>query len=72
MKSIYIMLTRSETKNDAYEAARKEVASIMANADQYHFNIFELLLCRFGIPYHRKPFNKLQTGFKHSANNPIV
>lgn len=43
-----------KVENDAYEVARKEVASIMANADRYHFNILGLLLCRFGIPYHRK------------------
>lgn len=39
---------------EAYEAAKREVTAIMAEADRYHFNIIGLLLCRMGIPYHRK------------------
>lgn len=41
--------------NDAvYEKAKWEVEQIMANAEQYRFNIIGLLLCQFNIPYHRK------------------
>ena len=40
----------------AYESARQEVAAIMAEADNYHFNIIGLMLCQMGIPYHRKRY----------------
>ena len=26
----------------------------MENSEEYHYNIFGLLLCQFNIPYHRK------------------
>lgn len=42
--------------DEAYASAKREVAAIMAEADRYHFNIIGLLLCRMGIPYHRKHY----------------
>ncbi len=40
--------------DEIYSCAVQEAALIMDNADEYHFNIIGLLLCRFDIPYHRK------------------
>lgn len=40
----------------AYERAKQEVAAIMADSDNYHYNILGLILCRFNIPYHRKNY----------------
>lgn len=45
-----------KVSDEAYEKAIKEVEEIMAKANQYHFNIIGLLLCRFNIPYHRKHY----------------
>lgn len=45
-----------QVSDEAYEKAIKEVEEIMAKANQYHFNIIGLLLCRFNIPYHRKHY----------------
>ena len=42
--------------DEAYTSAKREVAAIMAKADHYHFNIIGLLLCRLGIPYHRRHY----------------
>lgn len=42
--------------DETYERAIKEVEQIMEKADQYHYNIIGLLLCRFNIPYHRKHY----------------
>ena len=33
---------------------KREVQRIMENSEEYHYNIFGLLLCQFNIPYHRK------------------
>lgn len=41
---------------EAYESAKQEVAAIMEKASRYHFNVIGLLLCRMGIPFHRKRF----------------
>lgn len=45
-----------QVSDEAYEKAKQEVSAIMAEADEYHFNIIGLLLCRFNIPYHRKHY----------------
>ncbi len=43
-------------KDDVYERAKREVAEIISNQSQYHFNIIGLLLCRFHIPFRRKTY----------------
>lgn len=40
--------------NEVYEKAMWEVAQIMADSNNYHFNIWGLFLCQFNLPYHRK------------------
>lgn len=45
-----------QVSDETFESAKKEVAQIMENAQQYHFNIIGLLLCHFNIPYHRKHY----------------
>ena len=45
-----------QVSDEAYDRAKREVAAIMAEAYRYHFNIIGLLLCRMGIPYHRKHY----------------
>lgn len=45
-----------QVTDEIYEKAKQEVAQIMENADQYHYNIIGLLLCRFNIPCHRKHY----------------
>lgn len=40
----------------AFEKAKREVEHIMAEAENYHFNIIGLLLCQLNIPYHRKHY----------------
>ncbi|MBE5934622.1 MAG: hypothetical protein E7262_02375 [Lachnospiraceae bacterium] len=39
---------------EVYERAKHEVEKVMKHADDYHFNIIGLLLCRFNIAYNRK------------------
>lgn len=45
-----------KVSEETYENAIGEVEQIIEKADQYHFNIIGLLLCRFNIPYHRKHY----------------
>lgn len=42
--------------DEAYEKALYEVTQIMADSNNYHFNVLGLLLCQFNIPYHRKHY----------------
>ena len=39
---------------EVYYRAKKEVEKVIKDADNYHFNIIGLLLCRFNIAYNRK------------------
>ena len=39
---------------EVYRVAKEEVQKIMKNADEYHFNIIGLILCRLNIAYNRK------------------
>ncbi len=43
-----------EVSEEVYAAARQEVERMMAEAPKYRFNILGLVLCKLGIPYHRK------------------
>lgn len=45
-----------EVTDEVYDKAKREVARIMRNSDDYHFNILGLILCYFNIPYHRKGY----------------
>ena len=45
-----------QVSDETYEKAKLEVKQIMVAADQYHFNIIGLLLCKFNVPYHRKRY----------------
>lgn len=45
-----------QVEEDVYERAKAEVARIIDNQKQYHFNIIGLLLCRLGIPFRRKTY----------------
>ncbi|MBE6638082.1 MAG: hypothetical protein E7616_01300 [Ruminococcaceae bacterium] len=48
--ALYELIVDDET----YENAKKIVDGMMEQADQYHFNLWGLLLCRLSIPSHRK------------------
>ena len=39
---------------EVYNRAKREVEKVIKNADNYHFNIIGLLLCRMNIAYNRK------------------
>lgn len=43
-----------KVSDEVYKMAKREAEEIIENADEYHFNILGLLLCRLNIPYHRK------------------
>lgn len=43
-----------QVDEDTWWQAKKEAQRIIENAEEYHYNIFGLLLCQFNIPYHRK------------------
>lgn len=53
-KEIPCALYELKVSDEVYEMAKSEVEKIMADADNYHFNILGLILCRLNIPYHRK------------------
>ncbi|MGN0687689.1 MAG: hypothetical protein ACI4KA_06270 [Oscillospiraceae bacterium] len=40
--------------DEVYDMARREVNEILSNADEYHYNIIGLLLCRMQISLKRK------------------
>ena len=42
-----------DVPDEVYQKAREEVWEIVSHGDDYHFNIFGLLLCRLNIPYKR-------------------
>lgn len=48
------LLYELEVDEETYAQAKREVQRIMENSEEYHYNIFGLLLCQFNIPYHRK------------------
>ncbi len=41
-------------EDDVYERAKMEVIQIVENQELYHFNVIGLMLCKLGIPFHRK------------------
>lgn len=43
-------------EDEVYERAKEEVANIISNQQQYHFNIIGLMLCRLHIPFRRKNY----------------
>ncbi len=43
-----------QVSDEAYELAKQEVASIISNSDEYHFNIIGLILCKMNIELRRK------------------
>lgn len=43
-----------EASDDVYDTAKVQVAQMMKEAPKYRFNLIGLLLCRMGIPFHRK------------------
>lgn len=43
-----------EVTPEVYNRAKREVEKVMKNADNYHFNIIGLLLCRMNIACNRK------------------
>lgn len=45
-----------QVEDEVYEKAKAEVAEIIANQKQYHFNIIGLMLCRMHIPFRRKTY----------------
>lgn len=45
-----------QVSDEAYEQAKREAEQIIAESEQYHFNIMGLLLCQLNIPYHRKHY----------------
>lgn len=53
-KNVPCALYKLEVSEKVYEMAKQEVENIMDNADEYHYNILGLLLCRLNIPYNRK------------------
>ena len=48
------MLYELQVDEETYFQVKREVQRIMENSEEYHYNIFGLLLCQFNIPYHRK------------------
>ena len=42
-----------EVTDEVYDAAKKEVDSMMEEASKYYFNIIGLILCRLNIPLRR-------------------
>ena len=48
------MLYELQVDEETYIRARREVQRIIENSEEYHYNIFGLLLCQFNIPFHRK------------------
>ena len=53
-KNVPCALYKLEVSEKVYEMAKKEVEEIMNNADEYHYNIIGLILCRLNIAYNRK------------------
>ena len=53
-KNVPCALYKLEVSEKVYEMAKKEVEKIVNNADEYHYNIIGLLLCRLNIAYNRK------------------
>ncbi len=47
-------LYKLEVKDAIYENAKKEVEQIIEHAEEYHFNIIGLFLCKLNIPCHRE------------------
>ena len=45
-----------QVEDEVYERAKAEVAAIIENQTQYHFNIVGLMLCRLRIPFRRKTY----------------
>lgn len=45
-----------QVEDDVYQRAKEEVANIIAQQSQYHFNIIGLFLCYFHIPFRRKTY----------------
>ncbi|MBQ8043587.1 MAG: hypothetical protein IJ272_05500 [Clostridia bacterium] len=43
-----------EVTEEVYKNAQIEIEKILNRADEYHFNIIGLILCRMNIPYNRK------------------
>ena len=41
-------------EDKVYEVAKNAVDAMLLDAKKYKFNLFGLLMCRLGIPYHRK------------------
>ena len=48
------LLYELQVDEETYFQVKREVQRIMENSEEYHYNIFGLLLCQFNIPYHRK------------------
>lgn len=47
------VLYELQVDEETYLQAKREAQRIIENAEEYHYNIFGLLLCQFNIPYHR-------------------
>ena len=48
------LLYELQVDEEIYFQVKREVQRIIENSEEYHYNIFGLLLCQFNIPYHRK------------------
>ncbi len=53
-KSVPVAIYELQVSDEAYELAKQEVSDIVSNADEYHFNIIGLILCRMNIELRRK------------------
>ena len=42
-----------QVSNSVFEQVKQEVDRMMADIESYQYNIFGLILCRLGVPYHR-------------------
>ncbi len=53
-KNVPCALYKLEVTEEVYLMAKKEAEAIINNADEYHYNILGLILCRLNIAYDRK------------------
>lgn len=53
-KNVPCALYKLEVSEEVYEKAKEEVENIIKNADEYHYNIIGLFLCRLNIAYNRE------------------
>ncbi len=52
--TVPVAIYELQVSDEAYALAKQEVDSIIGNADEYHFNIIGLILCKLRIELRRK------------------